>query len=149
MFNTKELAFLIINNAFENQVDLGGKPYTEHLYRVANEAKRKHGGEIAYLSGLLHDVLEDCPEWNERALRELFSTDVVNTVVQLTKFKMEKYDDYIDRLINSNNPYAIAVKIADLEDNMDIKRINTPLTMDHIKRIEKYHRSYLKLNKQL
>lgn len=38
----------------------------------------------------------------------------------------ESIGEYIDRI--SQNPQAVAVKLADLEDNMDITRLPAPLT---------------------
>ena len=36
----------------------------------------------------------------------------------LTKQKNQKYLDYIQNIINSNNKYAILVKIADIQDHL-------------------------------
>ena len=56
--------------------------------------------------------------------------------------KDENYDDYIDRI--SHNEFAIEVKIADLEDNMDMSRIKNPTDKDY-ERVNKYYEAREKL----
>ncbi len=83
---TKELAFKIAKNAFQNKTDKGGKPYFNHLVRVAEKFK---DDDFLYPIAILHDLLEDCPEWNEISLRCLFSENIVSTIVVLTKKENE------------------------------------------------------------
>ncbi|MBR5274216.1 MAG: hypothetical protein IKU33_03125, partial [Bacteroidales bacterium] len=54
----------------------------------------------------------------------------------------ENYDDFIERV--KKNPLAVAVKINDLTDNMDIRRL--PYLSDKdVKRLKKYLKAYKKL----
>ena len=54
----------------------------------------------------------------------------------------ENYDDFIDRV--KKNPLAVAVKINDLTDNMDIRRL--PYLSDKdVKRLKKYLKAYKRL----
>lgn len=54
----------------------------------------------------------------------------------------ENYDDFIERV--RRNPLAVAVKINDLTDNMDIRRL--PYLSDKdVKRLKKYLKAYKKL----
>ncbi len=62
----------------------------------------------------------------------------------LTHGEGESYEDYIERV--QTNPVARRVKLADLEDNMNIMRIGTDLKEKDFKRLEKYHKTWLKLN---
>ena len=69
---TKEIenelkAYSIIGEAFENKTDLGGFPYIHHLTRVGKNVNFKYK-PIA----LLHDLLEDCPEWTYQRLLMYF-----------------------------------------------------------------------------
>ena len=54
----------------------------------------------------------------------------------------ENYDDFIERV--KKNPLAVAVKVNDLTDNMDIRRL--PYLSDKdVKRLKKYLKAYKKL----
>ena len=58
------------------------------------------------------------------------------------KSENENYDDFIERV--KKNPLAVAVKINDLTDNMDIRRL--PYLSDKdVKRLKKYLKAYKKL----
>lgn len=135
MINEIELTERIITRAFGGKTDKGGNPYCEHLYRVADSFK----GTDLYTIALLHDLLEDCPEWNEKSLRCLFPDMVVNTVVILTKGKNENYFDYIQRVKECR--FATQVKLADLKDNMDVTRLSELTEKDH-ERLDKYLKAY-------
>lgn len=52
--------------------------------------------------------------------------------------------DYIDRL--KNNPIARKAKIADLEDNMDMRRLPTVAAKD-VERLARYHQVWVMLKK--
>ena len=132
----KELAFEIAKIAFKNKTDKGGKPYFEHLVRVA---KRFKDDDFLYPIAILHDLIEDCPEWNETSLRCLFSENIVSTIVVLTKKDNEDYFEYIDRINQSS--WAARVKISDLKDNMDITRLKT-ITEKDFERLSKYLKAY-------
>lgn len=134
--NTSDLAFQIARKAFENKVDKGGKPYFDHLHRVAKPFKEDG---LLYPVAILHDLLEDCPEWNEDALRHLFSKNIVDTIVILTKSKKEDYFTYIDRI--SQCSWATKIKLVDLKDNMDITRLES-LEEKDFQRLQKYLKAY-------
>lgn len=128
----------LIEDAFKDKFDKGGEPYIYHLNRVA----RKFEGVDNIVVSLLHDLLEDCPEWTEQRLRLEFPGKIVDAVVCLTKIKGESYLDYLNRV--KSNEIALKVKISDLEDNMDIKRLNH-LTDKDCERLKKYHRAWVEL----
>ena len=130
----EELAFKIIEYAFRFKKDLSGEPYSNHLKRVSG----KFDGETKIVA-ILHDLLEDCEEWNEDALRALFWKDIVDSIVAITKVEGEGYEDYILRV--SKNSMATRVKIADLKDNMDITRLKKISEKD-AERLRKYLKSY-------
>lgn len=135
----------IVHEAFNGKTDKSGQPYTKHLYYVADKASDCGDGSYAidiHCMGLLHDLLEDCPEWNETALRQLIPSHIVDVVVVLTKDRKERYYDYISRVLTSKE--ATLVKKADLEHNMDITRLSD-LTQSDIERLKKYHISYRRI----
>ena len=137
-----DFAIEIATKAFEGKVDKGGSPYIDHLLRVKNSF-RGDTKESILIVAVLHDLLEDCPEWNESILRQFFSEDIVLSVICMTKIREENYDAYIDRV--STDYWATYVKVKDLEDNMNITRL-TELTDGDCRRLKKYHRSWTKLN---
>ena len=128
----------IIQQAFTGKVDRGGEPYVYHLNRVARKFRNTNNIVVS----LLHDLLEDCPEWDEEKLRLEFPDEIVDAVVCLTKVNGEPYVDYLNRV--KSNDTALLVKISDLEDNMDIKRLNI-LTDKDFERLKKYHEAWTEL----
>jgi (p)ppGpp synthase/HD superfamily hydrolase len=133
-----ELAKHIANEAFKNKKDRAAQPYINHIQRVADGCAEIHCKAIAYL----HDLLEDCPEWTEAALRQLFIPLIVDTVVILTKRKDDDYFEYIRRVRGDRN--AVFIKVKDLEDNMNITRLNC-LDDKDVQRLKKYHQAYIML----
>ena len=60
------------------------------------------------------------------------------------KEKGEDYDSFIDRI--SQNSLATKVKLADLEDNMDLSRLSEVTDKD-LERLEKYKKAKERLLK--
>lgn len=141
-----QLAWHIVKQAFKDKVDKGGMPYIGHMQRMTdmliNRFNVNENDDIICVA-ILHDLLEDCPEWTEKSLRLLFSDSVVDAVVCLTRNASVSYEQYIDEV--NNNDIAAKVKIADLIDNMDVTRLNE-LTDNDIRRLKKYWKAYQFLN---
>ncbi len=74
---------------------------------------------------------------DSRCPAEGFPEEVVEAVDCLTQREGEAYEDFIERL--KPNLISRRVKLADLEDNMDVKRI-TQLSDEDTQRINKYLR---------
>ncbi|MDB4948959.1 MAG: pyrophosphokinae [Gemmatimonadetes bacterium] len=130
-----EAAILLAAAAHRGQKDRAGAPYILHplrlMLRMHTDAER--------IAAVLHDVVEDS-EWTVDALRgEGFPDDVVDAVGALTRRAGESYDAAIRRA--AAHPIARRVKVADLEDNMDVRRIAvvTPADAD---RLARYHRAW-------
>ena len=143
----KQIALNIIETAFAGKKDKGGKPYIEHLKRVAENAKNYFKGsdylEELETIALLHDLLEDCPEWTKEHLQAIFKDVlVVGSVYTLTKRDGLTYEQYIQNI--RNDRFARAVKLSDLKDNMDLTRLSE-LSEKDIERVKKYHKSYVLL----
>jgi (p)ppGpp synthase/HD superfamily hydrolase len=93
--------------------------------------------------GVLHDVVEDTDWTFEKLEEEGFSEEIISALRCVTKLTDdEPYEDFISRV--KTNPLAIAVKINDLTDNMDIRRLSS-LSSKDFKRLEKYHKAYKQL----
>lgn len=132
-------AIEIAKEAHKGQLDKSGKDYIGHPLRVMEMGKT----EEEKIVGVLHDVVEDTA-WTFEALEaEGFSPEVIAALRYVTKIsENENYDDFIERV--QKNPLAVAVKINDLSDNMDIRRL--PYLSDKdVKRLKKYLKAYRKL----
>lgn len=107
----------IAEKAHKDQVDKNGKPYIEHIYRVADRLGYLEEKIIA----LLHDTLEDT-DVTEEDLRKEFPEFVVEAVKALTRDKeKESYEEFIKRA--ALNDMAIKVKVADIKDNYERKML--------------------------
>lgn len=120
----------------EGQKDKGGNDYIGHPIRVADRCSSSTGMIVA----LLHDVMEDCNVTADDLLSEGFPKEVVEAVEFLTRTDVETYDGYIRRL--SKNKLARNVKLADLEDNMDVRRLNRELNERDLSLLNRYIRAY-------
>lgn len=129
----------IATAAHKGQVDKAGVPYIEHPMRVMNA-----GATIdEKIVGVLHDVVEDS-DWTFDALEaEGFPAHIITALHHITKREGEPYDKFIIRV--KKNPLATAVKLNDLTDNMDIRRL--PYLSDKdVKRLKRYLKAYKRLN---
>jgi len=132
-------AIEIANKAHEGQIDKAGQPYIEHPLRVMDMGTT----EDEKIAGILHDVVEDSDWTFEKLLVEGFSIKIIEALRCLTKLsKDEPYDNFIKRI--KKNPLAVKVKINDLTDNMDIRRLPYISEKD-IKRLRKYLKAYKQL----
>ena len=137
--STLQRAIEIATQAHQGQFDKSGKDYIGHPLRVMEMGST----EEEKITGVLHDVVEDS-DWTFEALEaEGFSQEIIAALKCVTKLsETENYDDFIERV--KKNPLAVAVKINDLTDNMDIRRL--PYLSDKdIKRLKKYLKAYKKL----
>ena len=119
-------------SAHEGQIDKGGSPYIEHVVRVSGDTDSFDQEIIA----ILHDVLEDSPEYRGEILSQGFNENVISGLEAITKKKCEPYNDYIERV--GRHKDASIVKLADLKDNMDTSRLGRDLTAEDIHRLNKY-----------
>lgn len=117
----------------EGQVDLGGRPYINHLITVGEFVKKSTNSSIDEVVAVayLHDILEDT-SCTENDLYRLFPKKIVEAVIDLTRKGNETYHDYLERL--KPNELARIVKLADLNNNQDISRISNPSKRDFERR---------------
>lgn len=133
-----EKAIEIAVKAHKGQRDKNGRAYIGHLLRVM------HAGatEDEKICGILHDLVEDTNCTFDDIKKESFSDEIISALKCLTKNKNENYDVFINRVLT--NKLAIAVKINDLTDNLDVKRLEK-ITEEDMKRINKYLKAYRRL----
>lgn len=99
------------------QVDKAGVPYIFHPYHLAEQLH----DEIACTVALLHDVVEDTDTTFEE-LSEKFPDEVIEALRFLTRTKDTPYLEYVKNI--KKNKIATAVKLKDLEHNMDKARMS-------------------------
>lgn len=127
--------------AHAGQVDKAGMPYIGHVIRVMQAGKTIDEKIV----GVLHDVVEDTTWTFDALLAEGFPVHIVDALRCVTKLSDdEPYEAFINRV--KNNPLAVAVKINDLTDNMDVRRLQT-LTDADMQRLRKYLKTYQSLIK--
>lgn len=136
MRNLLDVAIKIAVNAHSGQIDKAGQPYILHplkvMFTLSNEKDK--------IVGVLHDVIEDTDITYEDLIANGFEgeTEILDALKSVTKKDDETYDDFIDRV--ALNPIGKRVKLADLQDNMDLSRISN-LTDKDFERLKKYQKA--------
>ena len=135
-----ERAIEIAQEAHKGVKDKGGHDYINHPIRVMHAMSNDQEKIVA----ILHDVVEDSDWTFERLKEEGFEDSVIESLRCVTKYSEEEdYQEFIKRA--ATNKIATKVKMADIEDNLDLSRLGT-LTEKDLIRIEKYKKAlkYLK-----
>jgi (p)ppGpp synthase/HD superfamily hydrolase len=145
---TLEDAIILAAEKHRLQRDLGGEPYILHPLAVM----LKMSTEPERMAAVLHDVAEDT-DVTLSDLRDMgYSAEVIDAVDCLTKSredtepkpdKDQRYESFIERV--ATNPIARRVKLADLSENMDVKRIKE-FGDDDANRMKRYHAAYRRLS---
>jgi (p)ppGpp synthase/HD superfamily hydrolase len=118
-----------------NMRDKAGAPYILHVLRVMLAVE----GDTARMAAVLHDVVEDST-YTLTDLRKLgFPDEVVDTVDALTRRPGESYEAFIRRA--ATHPIARVIKLADLQDNLDLRRL-AGLSASDWKRLQRYQRAW-------
>ena len=137
-----EKAIAIAVEAHRGKNDRAGQPYILHplrvMFRVESEAER--------IVAALHDVVEDHGDvWPmERLRQEGFPPEILEALDGVTKRDGETYEQFIER--SAQNPISIRVKLADLEDNMDVRRLSQVTEKDR-ERLNRYVAAYRRLRR--
>ena len=138
MSGTLEDAIILAVQAHHGQVDSGGQPYVLHLLRVM----LRQTGTAGRIVAILHDALEDTGLVLSDLKKAGFDDEVCQAVDCLTRKRDEEYEHRIDLI--ADNPLARRVKLADLEDNMDVRRLSS-LDDRSLRRLAKYKAAWDKL----
>jgi (p)ppGpp synthase/HD superfamily hydrolase len=130
--STLKRAIEIARQAHAGQVDKGGADYIGHPLRVMERGEN----EEQKIVGVLHDVVEDYDWTFEMLEEEGFAPAIIEALKCVTKLSEgEDYDDFISRVMT--NPLAVKVKLYDIEDNLDVSRLDS-LTDADVARCKKY-----------
>ena len=122
--------------AHKNQTDKSGMPYVFHLAEQMKD-------EDTTIATLLHDVVEDT-DYTIADLEQMgFPPNVIEALELLTHNDDTPYMEYVAEI--KDNPIAKAVKLADLEHNSDLSRLDT-VDEKALKRKEKYSQAIRLLN---
>jgi len=128
---TLERAISLAAERHEGQVDKANAPYILHPLRVMlNVPDIEHK-----IVAVLHDILEDTTTTIDELYRLGFQTHLIDAIIALTKQEGESRIQAAQRTVQ--NPIARVVKLADITDNMDLSRIQSP-TMKDFERLKEY-----------
>ena len=130
-----EKAIGIAVEAHRGQRDRTGAPYILHPMRVMAGVDTDAEKTVA----ILHDVVEDTAWTFERLAGEGFPAEVIEALKCVTKKEGEAYEDFVRR--SASNEIARRVKLADLEHNMDARRLSN-VTEKDVERLKKYVRAW-------
>ena len=138
---TLEDTISLAARAHRGRKDKAGAAYILHPLRVMLRMKTKD----ERIAALLHDVVEDT-KYTLKDLRKTgYPEKILRSLDYLTRRGGETYGEFIRRV--KHNPLARRVKIADVEDNLDLARIKKPKERD-LMRMEKYRRALSELRKE-
>ena len=118
-------------NKHSGQRDKAGRAYFMHPMRVAMRCTTDEEKMVA----LLHDTIEDTDVTADYLLGEGFPRTVVDGILSVTKREGESYEDFVARA--KRNPLGRVVKLHDLEDNLDVLRLDS-LDAGMVARYNKY-----------
>ncbi|MFP4114039.1 MAG: GTP pyrophosphokinase [Spirochaetota bacterium] len=145
-----EVALEIALRAHRGQKDRAGRAYITHPLRMMARARTADEQVVA----VLHDTVEDGgPNGvTMQTLRDAgFAEGILVAVDGLTRRKKElfpdrdedePYEEFVERA--ARDPLARAVKLLDLQDNMDVSRLPEVGEAD-IPRINRYLRAWHRL----
>jgi (p)ppGpp synthase/HD superfamily hydrolase len=134
-------AIAVAAAAHSGQKDKYGSPYILHPIRLMI----KTCSEEEMITAILHDVVEDTGWTFETLEAEGFSHNIIKALDCLTRRDDETYEAYIERA--DLNPLARKIKLIDLEDNMDMKRMKT-IDNAAVERLVRYHKAWIRLTQK-
>ena len=131
--DTYPRCFSLVSILFSKKCDKEGQPYLNHLSRVSFDLGN-YCGMDGVVAGFLHDVVEDIDGINYDDLKEFGINDNIIDAVRLVtneksinkltpEQKLKKYNDKINKIIESNNTLAIYLKYCDMKDNYNLVRL--------------------------
>lgn len=136
-----DIALQIAIRVHKGQTDKSGRDYVMHPIRVSERCKEPRAKIVA----LLHDTIEDTDVTPEYLQSQGFPEEIIEGILSVTRKEGESYEAFVRRA--AENTIGKEVKKADLEDNMDIRRL-AEITDDDVKRLRKYLMAWQYLNYQ-
>jgi hypothetical protein len=137
-----EAAIALARRAHSGQTDKAGAPYIGHPLRIM----AKMASDDERIAAILHDVVEDSRDTaTPVTFADLVTLGLPAPAIEAVRLLTRTddgtdpaaYDAYIDAILA--NPVARKVKLADVEDNLDVTRLKTVTERDE-KRLAKYRR---------
>jgi len=126
-------AVMLATTMHEGDEDKMGRPYILHPLSVMNRVKARNEYDyVGMIVAVLHDTVEDTPLTLAEVMNA-YGVEVAEAVDAISKRNHETHSEYISRVLE--NPIAVRVKLADVEDNMG--RDGAPPSL--MKRYEKLH----------
>lgn len=114
---TLDDAIQVARRAHEGQLDKSGRPYIAHPLRVMGALRNEH----ERMAAVLHDVVEDTSVTLADLTTAGCPPEVLAAVSAISKQPGEDQSNYLARV--AANPIALAVKLADIADNMSPDRL--------------------------
>lgn len=133
-------ALKLCYKAHSGQTDKSGLPYVHHPMHLAEQMD----DEDSIIVALLHDVVEDTDYTIEDLEQMGFGDNVIEALKLLTHDEAVPYLDYVRNI--KKNALAKKVKLADLNHNSDLSRLNHEPTKKDIARYQKYQKAIAILN---
>lgn len=124
-------AMKIAFEAHKNQTDKSGLPYIFHPFHLAEQMT----DEVTTCVALLHDVAEDTDITLEELADMGFDGEILAALRLLTHDPAVPYMAYVRSI--KKNPVAAQVKLADLQHNSDLTRLDV-VDDKVLRRVEKY-----------
>jgi len=140
--STLEKAIALAVNVHQGQTDRAGAPYILHPLRVMFRLQ----GDVEQIVGVLHDVVEDSETTFDDLRRMGFSEAVITALDAVTRRDDETYEVFVER--SAAQPLARRVKLADLADNMDVRRFSGDLSAKDLARLNRYRRAWNRLTSE-
>lgn len=109
-------------------------PYVFHPFHLAEQMQTEETTIVA----LLHDLVEDSDYSIEDLINMGFSKPITDAITLMTHADDVDYMDYIRAI--KDNPIAKTVKLADLNHNSDLTRLDV-VDEKALKRREKYQKA--------
>ena len=132
-----ERAIALAVEAHAGQADKAGMPYILHPLRML--LRMSTPDEM--MAAVLHDVVEDTPVTLDALRAEGFPEPVIAAVDAVTRRGGESYEEFVERA--GADPVGRRVKIADLEDNMNLLRLGARgVSEKDMERLNRYLRAW-------
>jgi (p)ppGpp synthase/HD superfamily hydrolase len=132
-------AIALAAKVHQGQVDRAEQPYILHPLRVMFQLE----GEVDRIVGILHDVVEDSDTTFEDLRQMDYSETVIEALDGVTRRAEETYEAFVSR--SAAHPISRRVKLVDLTDNMDLRRIKGEMSEKDVERIKRYQRAWQRL----
>lgn len=135
---TLEDAIQLALNAHRGVNQYNGQPYILHPLAVMQQVHTEH----EQMAAVLHDVVEDSEVTLDDLREQGYPPAVVTAVDALTRRDDETYEEFVLRA--KADPIARRVKMADIQHNIDVRRLNA-VTAKDAERLERYRRAWFVL----